>query len=252
MRVTASAILSLVMFTGCASNPHTGLNSYLKKFDYTAFSLPRATDGVGTVIDFKNKYESIVVRADDCVLRGKDLKITERKVFAADLDEKINWNAGASFSIPKVILEFIDLAGIVKASGALSVKVSLKSPFEQYISRSQFSNFIDQLAEDDKCKSAFIDPKNLIINQTLGAQGLTYEFLDSSDNSISLSAKILDQVDLKPEIRRAIEGKAKLEANELILVGYRAWTVSRPAGIAGTNFEPKEISAQEVEARRVK
>lgn len=249
-KASSLLIVGFALLSGCASPPHAGLTKYIKDFDYVAFTLPRSQDGVGTVIDFKGRSEAIVARGQECFLRASPTAVNSRDVAAADLDQKTDWNAGASFSLPKAVLEYADVSGLVKASGAKSVKISLKSPFEQYISRLQFVTYINELPAADRCKAVFADPKNLIIYQVLGAKGLTYQFLDGSDNGISFTAKILDQVDLKPEVRRTLQGTSKLESNESLLIGYRTWVVTKPSGVVGTTLDVKEIAKREVEARR--
>lgn len=237
------------MMVGC-STPHGGLNGYLGKFGYTAFNLPRAGDGVGTIIDFKNRSESIVARGNECFLKANRDAITTRIVAAADLESKVDWAAGASFNVPKAVIEYVDVAGLAKASGAKSVKVSLREPFEQYISRLQFEAYINSIDASDSCKPLISDPDNLLIYQVLGAKGITYQFGDSSDNSIALTAKILDQVNLNPELRRTSQNAGKIETNEILLIGYRAWIVTKPSGVIGTGMSVKEINKKEVEARR--
>ena len=243
-------VVSFALLTGCASPPHAGLTKYIQDFDYVAFTLPRSQDGVGTVIDFKGRSESIVARGQECFLRASPAAVSSRDVGAADLDQKTDWSAGASFSLPKAVLEYADVSGLVKASGAKSVKISLKAPFEQYISRLQFLTYINDLPAADPCRSVFADPKNLIIYQVLGAKGLSYQFLDGSDNAISFTAKILDQVDLKPELRRTLQGTSKLESDEPLLIGYRTWVVTKPAGVVGTTLDVKEVAKRDVEVRR--
>jgi hypothetical protein len=250
-KASSLLILGVVLLTGCASKPHAGLTKYIQDFEYVAFTLPRSQDGVGTVIDFKGRSESIVARGQECLFKGRDpSSVTSRNVGAAELDQKTDWSAGASFSLPKAVLEYADVAGLVKASGAKSVKISLKAPFEQYISRLQFLTYINELPATDPCKLVFADPNNLIIYQVLGAKGLTYQFLDGSDNAISFTAEILNQVELKPELRRTLQGASKLEANDTLLIGYRTWVVTKPAGVIGTTFDVKEVSKRDVEARR--
>jgi hypothetical protein len=243
-------VAGVAMLSGCASPPHAGLTKYIQDFEYVAFTLPRSQDGVGTVIDFKGRSEAIVARGQECFLKTSPAAVSTRDVGAADLDQKTDWNAGASFSLPKAVLEYADVSGLAKASGAKSVKISLKAPFEQYISRLQFLTYLNELPASDPCRSVFADPKNLIIYQVLGAKGITYQFLDGSDNEISFTAKILDQVDLKPELRRTLQGTSKLESNESLLIGYRTWVVTKPAGVVGTTFDVSEISKRDVEARR--
>lgn len=227
-----------------------GLIKYIEDFQYVAFTLPRNQDGVGTVIDFKNRSESVVARSQECFLRTNSAAVNSRDVGAADLDQKVDWSAGASFSLPKAVLEYADVSGLVKASGAKSVKVSLKAPFEQYISRLQFVTYLNGLSPTDSCAGVFADAGNLIIYQILGAKGLSYQFLDSSDNAISFTAKILNQVDLKPELRRTLEGASKLESDQTLLIGYRTWVVTRPAGVVGTTLDVEEVPKKDVEARR--
>lgn len=238
--------------SGCASNPppQQGLTDYIKNYNYVAFNLPRSKDGVGTVIDFKNQSESVVATGPECFLRAASSTVNNHDVGATALDQKVNWSAGASFSLPKAILEYADVSGIAKVSGAKSVKVSLNQPFEQFISRLQFAEFLNSLAPNDPCKSAFADPKNLIIYQVLGAKGISYEFLDGSDNTISLTAKILDQVDFKPEVTHTSQNNGKLETDQTLLIGYRTWVVTKPAGIAGTGLDVEEVSKKDVEQRR--
>lgn len=249
-KVSSLFVVSFALLTGCASPPHAGLTTFIRDFDYVAFTLPRSQDGVGTVIDFKGRSESIVARGQECFLRASPTAVSSRNVAAADLDQKTDWSAGASFSLPKAVLEYADVSGLVKASGAKSVKISLKEPFEQYISRLQFLTYINELPAADPCRSVFADPKNLIIYQVLGAKGLSYQFLDGSDNAISLTAKILDQVDIKPELRRTLQGTSKLESNEPLLIGYRTWVVTKPAGVVGTTLDVKEVAKRDVEVRR--
>ena len=241
----------MAVLPGCASTPHAGFNDFISKFEYVAFNLPRSQDGVGTIIDFKDRTETLVARGTECFLRvNSNDVVSTRQVGVATLDEKVDWNAGASFGLPKAILESVDVSGLAKASGAKSVKISLKAPYEQYISRLQFVTYLNGLQANDPCKPLFSDPKNLIIYQVFGAKGVSYQFNDSSDNAISLTAKILDQIDLKPELRRTSQGAGKLETEEALIIGYRTWVVTKPAGLVGTTLDVENVTKNVVETRR--
>jgi hypothetical protein len=244
-------VATLSALAGCAANkPNAGLNQYIRDLDYQPFALPRSQDGVGTIIDFKNGTESLVATGDECFLKMNGSTVNKRKVGTTDVERTIDLGADMSFSLPRSLLSFADISGLAKASKAKSIKVSLKQPFEQYISRLQFRSYVNGLSSTDPCKPLLTDAQNLIISQTLGAESVSYQFLDSSDNAISLTADIVNGANLKPELRSKIQNTNKLETAEPLLIGYRTWDVTKPSGVIGTELDVREVPRQELEARR--
>lgn len=251
MRKTLLCLSALSVLAGCAFNkPNAGLNQYIRDLDYQPFALPRSQDGVGTIIDFKNGTESLVATGNECFLKANSNAVNTRKVGTTDVERTVDLGADISFSLPRSVLNVADISGLARASKAKSIKVSLKQPFEQYISRMQFRSYINALASDDPCMPLLTDARNLIISQTLGAEGVSYQFLDGSDNAISLTADIVNGANLKPELRAKIQGTNKLETTEPLLIGYRTWDVTKPSGVVGTQLDVREVPRQEFEVRR--
>jgi hypothetical protein len=248
----------LCVACACASSPPgspniSPLRGYLRNYKYEAFNPPRDRDGVGTIIDFKDNFESVVVSpdppngaclTDDLVPRGPDINVA-----TLDQEYSLSRNSDLEFSLPKAIVKEIDLKAAFNDGRIKKVAIKLKGAFERRITKHDVQKYLATLKETDLCYKHLADPRNYLINRVLGAKGLAYTFLDEKNQKINLDASILEKIGFKAGNQSQFNGKDSIQFDEDILVGYRIWRVTETQGLAGKGLDVIDIEVTDAKAR---
>lgn len=146
-------VFIVALLSGCASL--SPLQEYVTTYNYLNFSPPRNSDGAGTIIDFKNKSESLVARADQCILSSPEISSQIRKAALEKTKYTLESSSNLELSLPKAIAEHFDLSATIGRNGIKSVSIELIDPFEETISRFDVSSYLKTLPNDSVCRSFF-------------------------------------------------------------------------------------------------
>lgn len=258
-RLAMASVCMAVLTTlswGCAStNPYraTELTRYIEEQQFVAFKLPRTQDGVGTIIDFKDGYESVVASPDPPESQCLTAEVAARSGFpvaALTTEYTVDSAANLDLDLGRAAFAELDLATALKANRVKSVKIRLVEPFVERMTRLSAMTYIESLTEDDPCATFFLDGENLVINSVLGAQGVEYTLQDERGVALTLDADVLEDVGLEGGAHSNFEGKQSIVIDGPILIGYRAWRATQVPGLAGTPIRLEALPAKVIVHQR--
>ncbi|HEY6139965.1 MAG TPA: hypothetical protein VI670_19590 [Thermoanaerobaculia bacterium] len=240
-------LLALFVLSGCETA--SPLASYLKRNGFESFTPPRTKDGVGTIVDFKDKTESVVVSPDppDPRCMTADVVSPSRQVVALPkLEYTLSRDWGVELSLPNSVIEGIDLSGAFSDHRVKTVRIQITDPYDIRITRDSVIRYFASLSQDDRCRTYLLDPENFLINRVLGASGVRYEFADDSGRALKLDAELGAKLKLSPTASQKYVGKEALNIEAPILIGYRAWRVTKAQGLVGEPIRLQDLSASEI------
>jgi hypothetical protein len=257
-RIASTLVLtSCIWGLGCNSTTNipvrqiSALEGQIRAVKYTPFRPLRSTDGAGTIVEFNwHGEESRLAAATNCLVIGTN---QIHRDYTAILDTVYtNRNSGGlEFDLGKLFEPQLTLAATFTNSNVKEVKIKLHNPFEEYIYYLPTKGALNALPTNSDCRDLLKNNKGcLLLHSVLGAEGVEYEFIGSDGRTLSLTATILKQINVKPEHRSDYEGKSSLNFQKEILLGYRAWRPKKLSGFWYGTFDFKELSPEEVEDLR--
>jgi hypothetical protein len=167
----------------------TPLAQYAKQNDYRPLKPPRTEDGVGTVVHFKMRHESLVTGPLDTPTCLAEVPRQERSVVLLDREYRIDQTAGLELGIGAV--KQVNLSAAFNDSRVKGASVRLKQPFEEVISEVTLRRYFDQLPSDHFCREVLCTPQNRLIIQVLGVKGFEINFLSESGSTVPIDQNLL-------------------------------------------------------------
>lgn len=240
-------IILLLLFT--AKSPATdeglkGLREYLKQYKYVIFVPPRQNASLNTVITFEKGVEAIVTSR--CIPEDKVPPSEPASVGLAGRTDNFTSKKGVEGSFAQAVNPNIDLSGAFSDGRVSRVTVQIAGPKESHIESKDLLDYVASLPAGDPCKAALTNDRNLVLENLLSIDGIKYTFLDKDDRSIKLDLSLLKALHLSPTRQRTSENNEVLELDTPIVLGYRAWKVSRIPGAVRERFDLAELGADEI------
>ncbi len=229
--------------------PH---KKYIVDHDYTPFTIFRDGDGVGTIITFKDGFESLIATKDRCLTK---LEIDTLKVDLPDFSYTLESKNKQELSASKFINDKIELSEAFKSGAVKKVKVEFIDPFEIRLQRIDVDAQLQKMASSGNgselaCLDAIINKENLLIERTLGAKKVKYSFLNDQNQEIILDAKFMENINLTNDLQRKYSGSTSIDIDFPILIGYRAWNISSSPGLAIPVFNFIEVSISDMTKKK--
>src|SRR5687767_13313652 len=104
-------MLLLIPLAGCRSP----LETYVHQHRYTSFTIPRATHGPGTIIDFKDGYESIVASPEPpYAMCTTGLVVSTFEVALPKTSYTLKRDNSLEFNLGKILGEHVDVSGALR------------------------------------------------------------------------------------------------------------------------------------------
>jgi hypothetical protein len=248
--IASIAVTSLV---GCSVDP---LQKYMKDYGYSAFNPPRERDGVGTIVDFRDGFESVVASADPpdgrCATEANVPTGGKNDIATLDTTYSINRSSTLEINIAKGLIQGVDIGGAFEDERVRSVSIRLKQPYSKRISRDALSHYLSSTPPEDPCQRYLADKRNFIISSVVGAGGVEYEFQDKNNDKINVDTALAEKLKLSGTTRQQYEGSSSLIVDFPVLLGYRLWKVTETAGLVSGQVNIDDISPGEIEAFRNK
>lgn len=244
---TVFLCMALLSSFGCV----TPMERYVMDHDYEPFVIPRSADGVGVIITFRDGAESLVASREECLpaasVPGANPLI---RVQLESQSYELRDNDRLDLNLAKAISSEIDLKGAFKYSRVKKVKISFTNPFEDRVSEVSVKNHANTLT--GACLEAIKNKKNFVINRVLGAQGISYSFVDESNAAITLDADLMKQINANAALERQYAGQTELKVDFPVFIGYRLLQPQILPGMAVTNIDLREVSLKEVKETKAR
>lgn len=249
IQVLVIATVLAVLSIGWRRKPDP-LKDYVKQYKYTAFNPPRDRDGVGTIIDFKNRTESVVADDTQCLTNEAAPRGPNIEVATLNQEYTLTRNSSLDFNLAKGYIKEADLAGAFKDNRVKAVSIQLIEPYESRLTKYTVAQYLSKLKPGDPCRQYMADPKNFVIERTLAAKGVRYAFKNSSNQNINLDATLLNAIGLKGGTASNFVGASTLQWDKPLLIGYRLWKVREASAVAGSQLTIREMDSRDVAKAR--
>ncbi|MDX2052298.1 MAG: hypothetical protein SFV15_07915 [Polyangiaceae bacterium] len=222
----------------------------LRRVGYEPYSPPRLGLGVGTIITYdKLGREVLVARPESCFPTLVQPKPNPTELLAST--EQRLTKGGFSASAAQLSKDVADLSFALEASSDIGVDLKFIKPFILEIERIKFEPMLRAIDQSNPCYREILDPKNVLVWQVMGVEGLQYTFKDKADNSVSLSATVLSKAKVAPELSRKVEGTSALTVSQPILLGYKALEVRLlPAAAGKPRIDVRDLTQAQVDTQR--
>ncbi len=217
------------------------LERFVETYKYVPFNIPRNGDGVGTIVTFKRKTESVIAAPGEC-LDLELLTIDTLEGSLPDFDYTLSKENNLEFNSGKVFGNEVNLIAALNNESVDSVRVRFEDVFEIRTSRISVER---QISEMEKlCQKRILHKKNYVIERVLGVGSISIAFLNKSGKEISLTGSLMDEIKLKAEIKRKFEGQNILAFEEPRLIGYRIWDVGLKLGFAEKSYSADSVDIE--------
>lgn len=244
--------LVAVILSGCETM--SPLSEHLEAYNYEEFTPMRSRDGVATIIDYKDGYESIVASPEPpesvCMVPSKVPVVIDDNIGIANREYTITSGYYLELGIAKDLLKGLDLSAAYNDKRIQHVRITILDPFEKRISRDSVKRYLNTLSNDDLCLEYIQDEDNLIINKVLGAGKIIYELIDENNLAIKIDAELLGYMKAKPSVQNDLNGKDSVVVEGPILIGYRAWNAVGAAGLTGRAISLREVNRDQLADRK--
>ncbi len=217
---------------------------------FTPFAPPRAGIELGNIITFDEQGREFLVARSDTCLASISKPAVPRRVYFLDSSSDVTSGAGIGANFAQALKGKVDLDLLAKSTSTKKIVLSLGEPgVSEYemLTLKQKINLID--AKSD-CYKALANPKNLLVVSNLSVASANYQFKDSGDRTIKLTANVLGQAKMAPEFQQKFDGEATLKIDMLTSIGYRALAVRELPGHNKDKFIFVDLSPTEIEAYR--
>jgi len=218
------------------------LDQFIKLYNYVPFNIPRDGDGIGTVISFKKKKETVIAAPNECFKLEK-LTIDTIRVNLPDYDYILSKQNDLEFNTGRVFGNNVKLTGALKNERVDSVKVSFSDVFVVRATRISVERHMKDM--DELCRKRALQKKNYLIERVLGVGSIKVSFYNKNGQEIKLDADLMDGIKLGNTFQRQFQGKSSLSFSEPRLIGYRIWDVDIELGLAETNYVMDSVSIDE-------
>lgn len=238
---------------GCANVRESANDEWmrtLKSEGFTAFTPPREGMELGNIITFdENGREYIVARGATCL---RPLLENVKPVTVRFLESKgdVNTSGSLAADFAKAFKGKADIEAVAKATASERVVLKLGTTQVHQFELLALKNYLSRLDRMGDCYKTIMNPKNVLILNNLSANGLAYEFKESGDKSIKLTASILAKASLSPELRRTNDGMAALTIEQTTSIAYRGLAARELPGFSSDKFEVTELTGAEIESYR--
>ena len=243
-----------VMTTSCANVRERAKDTWLEELDaerFSAFSPPREGQELGNVITFDDKGREYLIASVATCLPSLQAPMP-RAVALLSTSSDATTSQGLSGSVAEALRGKVDLSFAAKNSSMTKVSLRLGSPKITQYEILLLKSALGKLERGSDCYKAVANPRNLIVVSTLSVSSITYEFKDSADRELKLTADIAAQAKLSPSLAQKFDGQASLVVEQPLLIGYRAIAVRELPGLNADSFEVRELSPGELEKMRAK
>lgn len=249
--VTAIAMVTLL--SGCVTTPREAANDVwrdeIESEQYSVFSPVRSNNELGNIITFDNKgREIIIARRDTCF--PNIYKPNPYNIEFVKSSEKVDSSAKISGSIAEMLKGKVDLSFLASHETVKSVSLKITTPKVTQYETLLLKQEINKLERESDCYRALATPGNLVIYNMLTADQVEYTFSDKSGQKLTVTADILSQAKVSPELSRKSEGDASLMIDYPITIGYRAMEARELPGLTKDKFDLRIVEPNKVKAYR--
>ncbi len=244
-----STLLSILTLSSCATVREKAKDTWIKEINaekFAVFNPPREGEELGNIITFDDKgREYLVATPATCFPTLKPP--IPKGVALLTTSSETTGTQGLSANIAQVLKGKVDLSFVANSNTNTKVSLKLGSPKIAQYELVSLKTAISGINHDSECYKAITNPSNLVVLSTLSVSSVGYEFKDSSDKDVKLTADILTQAKVSPELKQKFEGQASLIVDQPLSIGYRALAVRELPGLNSDKFDYKELSTQEVD-----
>jgi hypothetical protein len=234
-----SSLAACILISGCASNRQAANDTWRSEIEserYTVFSPVRSINELGNIITFDSSgREIIVARRDTCfpnIYAPQPVKVE----FIKSTD-KVESSSKISGNVADVLKNKVDLSFLASHQKIKSVSIKIISPKVSQYEMLLLKKEIGMLERQSDCYRALATPGNLLVYNTLTAEQVEYIFSDKSGQKLILTADILSQAKVSPELSRNSEGDASLIIDYPVTIGYRAIEARELPGLTEDKFD---------------
>lgn len=244
-------VLSVALIS-CATPRESGNKVWEKELlaeKFSAFLPPREGSELGNIISFDSQgREVLIAKAGTCL---PHLSVPQPvNVALLTTSSTVDFGGGLSANVAEALRGKVDLSLLAKSKSNTFVSLRLGNPQITRHETLLLKNAIKEIDRNSNCYKAVSDPKNLIVISTLGAKTVAYDFKDASNHEIKLTADILQQANVTPELQRKYEGHSSLIIEQPLLIGYRALKATELPGLNKDQLKFDELNPEEIESYR--
>lgn len=242
--------VSLVIFTGCASNPPqeqvAAFDDFLKAYKFTQFVPSNQIVEPLSIMTKNDGFQEFVAFPEDCSW-SIEPNIVLSKTLLTSLNKRVDKYTNLDLNVSKDILRSASLLAILEYSKIESVNLEFIAPYLKVVSRISAQETFNSGSE--VCKNAAENESNIVIHQLLGVKGVKFSFIGTDGKKVGFDAEFLKNANLKGEIRREAESNGSVTINENLYIGFRAFSGQLARGalsdrVAFTILDPKEVDTR--------
>lgn len=249
----AAAITLGFAMTGCATvreQANDEWQSAMVKEKFTPFSPPRAGIELGNIITFDDQgREFLVARSETCLASAPAPSLPKR-VYFLDSSSDVTSGAGVGANFAQALKGKVDVDLLAKSTSTKKIVLTFGEPGVSEYEMLPLKQAIFKLDRTSDCYRALANPKNLLVVSNLSVASANYEFKDTADRTIKLTADVLAQAKASPELQQKLDGQASLKINQITSIGYRAVAVRELPGYNDDKFSLLPLSPEEIEGYR--
>jgi len=251
MNIRFLIVLGPIIFTllSCRSVPvrepaNDNWKKQLQSEKFEVYKPAREQSELGNVISFRNGQDILVSTRDICLPELSQPKWTG--VGILQTEDQVDSEYKVSSQLAEFYKNKIDLNFVASNENVEKANLKLVNPQWSRYQSIELKRVIENMDTNSDCYKAITNPNNLVVLTELRANGVEFSFTDVSQKKIQLSADILEQANVSPELKGTAQGKATLEINSPISIGYRAVAVRElPGAIVDklriTDVPPKKL-----------